>query len=178
MDRKRAKAMSNQEWINPADPETEITRLKDGRTALAYQAEQAVGMESGAILAVTTHAGSVCRPATLQQTVCEAGVAVSELLAELSVNASGVQEVIADKGYHSNDTMLEKRGIGTSARTSPSRNEDLASGRARGLSKRLFTETAGAFSADEASGCWRKEEKRSSGTSRINSTLVAWTGFT
>src|SRR5829696_1291106 len=29
MDRKRAKTMSNQEWISPADPEAEITRLKD-----------------------------------------------------------------------------------------------------------------------------------------------------
>jgi transposase len=82
MDRKRAKTMSNQEWISPADPEAEITRLKEGRTALAHKAEQAVNMESGAILAVTTHAGSVADTATLQRTVCEAGVAVSELLDE------------------------------------------------------------------------------------------------
>jgi transposase len=109
MDRKRAKTMSNQEWISPADPDAEITRLKDGRTALAYKAEQAVDMDSGAILAVTTHAGSVADTATLQQTVCEAGVAVSELLDERSVNASGVQEVIADKGYHSNDTLRAMR---------------------------------------------------------------------
>ena len=46
MDRKRAKTMSNQEWISPTDPEAEITRLKDGRTALAYKAEQAVDMKS------------------------------------------------------------------------------------------------------------------------------------
>jgi transposase len=32
MDRKRAKKMSNQEWVNPNDPEAEIARLKDGRT--------------------------------------------------------------------------------------------------------------------------------------------------
>ena len=47
--------MSNEEWVNPHDPEAEITRLKDGRTALAYKAEQAVDMETGAIVAVTTH---------------------------------------------------------------------------------------------------------------------------
>ena len=35
MDRKRPKTMSNQDWVSPADPEAEITRLKDGRTALA-----------------------------------------------------------------------------------------------------------------------------------------------
>ena len=50
MDRKRPKRMRNEEWVNPADGEAEITRLKDGRTGLAYKAEQAVDMETGAIL--------------------------------------------------------------------------------------------------------------------------------
>src|SRR6202140_90786 len=58
MDRKRVKKMSNQEWVNPNDPEAEIARLKDGRTALAYKAEQAADMESGAIVAITTHGGA------------------------------------------------------------------------------------------------------------------------
>jgi hypothetical protein len=39
MDRKRSKQVSNAEWVNPHDPEAEITRLKDGRTALAYKVE-------------------------------------------------------------------------------------------------------------------------------------------
>jgi transposase len=111
MDRRRRKTMSNQDWVSPADPEAEITRLKDGRTALAWKAEQAVDMESGAILAVTTHAGAVADTETLQETVCEAGVAVSEVLEQPAVHTAGVQEVIADKGYHSNDTMRQMRGL-------------------------------------------------------------------
>jgi transposase len=111
MDRKRTKTMSNQDWISPADPEAEITRLKDGRTALAYKAEQAVDMQSGAILAITTHAGAVADTETLHQTVCEAGVAVCELLDEPAVAAEGIQEVIADKGYHSNETMRQLRDL-------------------------------------------------------------------
>ena len=58
-DRKRSKRMSHDEWINPNDPEAEITRLKDGRTALGYKAEQAMDMQSGAIVAVTTPGGAV-----------------------------------------------------------------------------------------------------------------------
>jgi transposase len=58
MDRKRDKKMSNEVWENPNDPEAEITRLKDGRTALAFKAENAVDMETGAIVAVTTHGGA------------------------------------------------------------------------------------------------------------------------
>jgi len=41
MDRKRSKQVSNTEWANPHDPEAEITRLRDGRTALAYKVERA-----------------------------------------------------------------------------------------------------------------------------------------
>jgi hypothetical protein len=36
MDRRRKKKKArNWEWVNPYDPEAEITRMKDGRTALA-----------------------------------------------------------------------------------------------------------------------------------------------
>ena len=37
---------------NPHDAEAEIARLKDGQVALAYKAEQAVDMQTGAIVAV------------------------------------------------------------------------------------------------------------------------------
>jgi transposase len=112
-DRKRPKTMSNEEWVNPNDPEAEIVRLKDGRTALAYKSEQAVDMESGAILAVTTHGGATGDTASIQQTVPEAAVAVAELMAEQTpegaypVNREGVEEVVADKGYHSNEVLKE-----------------------------------------------------------------------
>jgi transposase len=58
MDRKRKKKTSNEDWASPSDAEAEITKLKDGRTALAYKAENAVDMETGAIVAVTTHGGA------------------------------------------------------------------------------------------------------------------------
>ena len=59
------------------DEEAEITKLKDGRTALAYKAENAVDMETGAIVAVTTHGGAAADTATVQETVIEAGIAVA-----------------------------------------------------------------------------------------------------
>ena len=37
MDRKRKKKSSNEDWKSPSDEEAEITKLKDGRTALAYK---------------------------------------------------------------------------------------------------------------------------------------------
>jgi transposase len=112
MDRKRKKKTSNEDWKSPSDDEAEITKLKDGRTALAFKAENAVDMETGAIVAVTTHGGAAADTATIQETVIEAAVAVAELIAERTpegeyeVHPDGVQEVVADKGYHSNEAVL------------------------------------------------------------------------
>jgi transposase len=102
MDRKRRKKTSNEDWTSPVDTEAEITRLKDGWMALAYKAENAVDMETGAIVAVTTHGGATADTATVEETVTEAGVAVAELVAqEMSENryamhSRGVEEVVAD----------------------------------------------------------------------------------
>ena len=113
MDRKRAKKMSNQEWVNPHDPEAEITRLKDGRTALAYKVEQAVDMQTGAIIAVTTHGGAAGDTDSIGMTLPQAAEAVAEQIAETTpegkyaVNFPGVEEVVADKGYHSNEVLRD-----------------------------------------------------------------------
>src|SRR5947209_7819378 len=64
MDRKRTKKTSNEDWKHPIDEEAESTKLKDGRTALAYKAENAVDMETGAIVAVTTHGGAAADTTT------------------------------------------------------------------------------------------------------------------
>jgi transposase len=117
MDRKRKKKTSNEDWASPSDAEAEITKLKDGRTALAYKAENAVDMETGAIVAVTTHGGAAADTATVEETVIEAGVAVASLVAETTpegnypVHPEGVEEVVADKGYHSNDVAVALRNL-------------------------------------------------------------------
>lgn len=118
MDRKRKKKASNEEWKSPVDAEAEIAKLKDGRTALAYKIEQAVDMDSGAIVAVTTHGGAAADSATVGETLCEAGVAVAELIAvptsegDYPVEAEGIAEVVTDKGYHSNAVLVEVQDLG------------------------------------------------------------------
>ncbi len=118
MDRKRAKKTSNEDWKSPNDEEAEITKLKDGRTALAYKAENAVDMETGAIVAVTTHGGAAADTATVEATVIEAGIAVAGLIAEETptgqsvVHYGGVEEVVADKGYHSNAVAVGLAELG------------------------------------------------------------------
>ncbi len=41
LDRKRPRKGSNDDWKNPHDPDTRITKMKDGRTHLAYKAGHA-----------------------------------------------------------------------------------------------------------------------------------------
>jgi hypothetical protein len=85
--------------VGEARPGAEITRLKDGRTALAYKSEQAVDMESGAIVAVTAHGGSAADTDTVEATVIQAGVAVARVAGERDakgqypVHPGGIQEV-------------------------------------------------------------------------------------
>jgi transposase len=118
MDRKRKKKTSNEDWESPSDGDAEITKLKDGRTALAYKAENAVDMETGAIVAVTTHGGAAADTATVEATVIEAGAAVAELVtaeppdSNYQVHPGGIEEVVADKGYHSNEVAVGLSELG------------------------------------------------------------------
>ena len=107
MDRKRKKKGSNQQWRHPYDPDARITKMKDGRTHLAHKAEHAVDLASGALLAVTLQPADVGDTATIQKTLAEAQPAAR------AVNERGVEELVADRGYHSGKVLkqLQEQGI-------------------------------------------------------------------
>jgi transposase len=95
LDRKRKKKGSNQEWMSRSDPDARITKMKDGRTHLAHKAEHAVDLTSGALLAVTLQPANEGDTTTIHKTLEEAQAGARE------INQQGVEEVVADKGYHS-----------------------------------------------------------------------------
>lgn len=120
LDRKRKKKGSNKEWKNPYDAEARITRMKDGSTHLAHKAEHAVDLSSGALLAVTLQGADQGDTTTLPHTLAEAGEAVAELteheattapMAEPKVHVAGIEEVVADKGYHSGAVLQELHAV-------------------------------------------------------------------
>ena len=78
LDRKRKKRTSNKEWKSPADGDARIAKMKDGRTHLAHKAEHAVDLDTGVVLAVTLQGADRGDTATLDETLCEAGMAVAE----------------------------------------------------------------------------------------------------
>jgi transposase len=101
LDRKRKKTASNRDWKSPADPEARIAKMKDGRTHLAHKAEHAVDLASGAVVAVTLQAADLGDTATIGVTLPEAQASAA------LVNERGVEEVVADKGYHSNQVLVD-----------------------------------------------------------------------
>jgi len=120
LDRKREKRTSNKEWMSPTDGDARIAKMKDGSTHLAHKAEHAVDMESGAVVAVTLQAADLGDTTTVHQTLAEAGMAVAELVgreAELhpedtpKVNVDGVEELVADKGYHSGAVLEQVKEL-------------------------------------------------------------------
>lgn len=103
MDRKRTnKKVSNQDWHNPHDPEARIARMKDGRTHLAYKAEQAVDLQSQVIVAATVTHADRSDPESGAQTLV-----LAQYNLERAGRAAAVQELVADKGYHDNRLLSQ-----------------------------------------------------------------------
>jgi transposase len=115
LDRRRKKKGSNDEWRHPHDPDAKITKMKDGRTHLAHKAEHAVDLKTGAIVGVTVQDADKGDTTTLQDTLLEAAEQLEAVAAITDDAIVVIEEVVADKGYHSRTTVhdLETLGIRT-----------------------------------------------------------------
>jgi transposase len=112
LDRKRKKKTSNKEWTNPHDPDAKVTRMKDGRTHLAYKAEHAVDLETGAMVAVTVQGADEGDTTTIVDTVTAVIEQVEAAQAKGGDDPQPLEEIIADKGYHSNRIIVELDALG------------------------------------------------------------------
>jgi transposase len=106
LDRKRQKKTSNKDWRHPHDPDAKVTKMKDGRTHLAHKAEHAVDLDTGAIVAVTLQGADEGDTTTIVETAIAAAEQVEEAQADVA-EPQTLEEIIADKGYHSNQTMVD-----------------------------------------------------------------------
>ena len=59
------KKVSNEEWTSPADPDARITKMKDGRTHLAYKAEHVVDLKTEAIIEAEVYHATEADTATI-----------------------------------------------------------------------------------------------------------------
>src|SRR6476660_4577441 len=107
IDRTRKKKGSNADWTHPDDPDAKITKMKDGRTHLAHKAEHAVDLETGAIVGVTVQDADDGDAETSIETLISAAEQIEAVLPE----GDGLQEVVGDKGYHSNQSLVDLEAV-------------------------------------------------------------------
>lgn len=99
-DCKRKKKTSNEDWESATDPDSRVTKMKDGRTHLAYKAENAVDVESEIVVAAVVYRADDSDPQTLPVTI---DIARQQL--EAAGSPHQVEEALADKGYHKAETL-------------------------------------------------------------------------
>ncbi len=116
-DRTRKKSMSNKDWVSSTDADAEITRLKDGRTRLAYKAEHTVDMETGAVLAAEILPATASDAETVITSTARANENIAAARSDdeedddddrdggATVVADAIEEVVGDKGYHKASTI-------------------------------------------------------------------------
>jgi transposase len=82
--------------------------MKDGRTHLAHKVEHAVDLETGAIVGVTVQDADDGDAETSIETLITAADQIEAVLPK----GDGLQEVVGDKGYHSNQSLVDLEAVG------------------------------------------------------------------
>lgn len=110
MDRKRTgKTLSNRDWHSPVDPEAKITKMKDGRTHLAYKPEHAVDLDTGAVVAVEIHEADQGDTSTLLKTL-KAAQGSLRRVTPTPPCPDDPADLVADKGYFSRGVLKKLDG--------------------------------------------------------------------
>jgi transposase len=94
------KKVSNEEWQSPIDPDSRITKMKDGTTHLAYKAEHVVDLDSEFVLSARITPANHSDQETLVDSVMEA-----QMNLEAAGSDTKIEEAAADKGYHKASTL-------------------------------------------------------------------------
>ena len=78
---------------------------------MAHKAEHAVDLETGAIVAVTLQGADQGDTTTIVETAIAAAEQVEEAQADVE-EPQPLEEIVGDKGYHSNQTMVDLDAVG------------------------------------------------------------------
>ena len=113
-DRKRPKKMSNEEWVNPHDPDAKIGPTKAGATDMIYKPEHTVDLDTGAILQAEVRSGHETDQKDLSLHVLQAQENINQARG-LAADDLTIESTTADKGYHAVAEMkqLQAEGIRT-----------------------------------------------------------------
>jgi transposase len=113
-DRKRPKKMSNEEWVNPHDPDAKIGQTKAGATDMIYKPEHTVDLDTGAIVQAEVRLGHEIDQKDLGLHVLLAQSNINQAQ-EAAADSLTIESTTADKGYYAVAEMkqLQAEGIRT-----------------------------------------------------------------
>ena len=113
-DRRRPGKGSNQEWVNPHEPQAKIGRTKDGATDMIYKPEAVVDLDTGAIVQAQVQLGDDVDPKDLTGKVLEAQQNINRARGD-KLETLSVQSLTSDKGYYAVSELqaLQAEGIRT-----------------------------------------------------------------
>jgi transposase len=100
-DRKReGRSTSNQEWVNPHDPDAKVGVTKHGACDMIYKPEHITDLESGAIVAATVRLGNEGDTKELTPRVLAAGTTLARVCDDPR-QEKVLRSLTADEGYFS-----------------------------------------------------------------------------
>jgi transposase len=113
-DRKRPKKMSNEEWVNPHDPDAKIGPTKAGAIDMIYKPEHTVDLDTGAIVHAEVRLGHEADAQDLSLHVLQAQANINEAQ-DSPADDLTLQSATADKAYHAVAELqqLQAEGIRT-----------------------------------------------------------------
>lgn len=113
LDKTRKNKASNNDWKSPGDPDSGITKMKNGSTHLAHKSEHAIDLDTDAMLVVSRHAGHVGDTTTGPDTLEIAVNRIEKLHGDPAENdkANPPKNIAADKGYHSDRVLQDVESL-------------------------------------------------------------------
>jgi transposase len=116
LDRERKGKASNEDWEHPHDPDARMAKMKDGRTHMGHKVEHAVDMGTGAVVGATIQPADKGDTTSIYETLKTAAQNLEEVQEHREAKGqepkTAIQEVVADKGYHSNDVVRDVAEMG------------------------------------------------------------------
>ena len=112
--KRKGRKTSNEDWINPHDPEAKVGRTKDGACDMVYKPEHLTDLETGAIIRAEVRAGDAGDSEALCERVLK-GCATLARVCDDPLQKKVGQSLTTDEGYFSVEEVcaLQSEGIRT-----------------------------------------------------------------
>jgi transposase len=118
--RRPGRKTSNQDWVNPNDPDAKVAQAKDGATDMLYRPEHIVDLDTGAILSAEVRQADQGDTEGLADRVLAVAALVDVIAEDVRTRQekpcpAAVATLTADKGYYSVDELeaIQAWGIKT-----------------------------------------------------------------